>query len=101
MAFERWETGELIILRDRKPTRERWQTDLGFVHGLKIEVVWSPPGCWMPKYVHQLLPEIVVPIKSIEYGLVCLSLAQCSSLEEIQSLVNVEDLERSLSKPSL
>jgi hypothetical protein len=55
----------------------------------------------MPKYVHQLLPEIVVPIKSIEYGLVCLSLAQCSSLEEIQSLVNVEDLERSLSKPSL
>lgn len=67
----------------------------------EIEVVWSPSSRWVHEYVHQFLPQIVVSIEGIEYGLVCLSLAQCSSLKEVQSLVDVKHLERSLAKSSL
>lgn len=55
----------------------------------------------MHEYVHQLLPQIMVSIKSIEYGLVCVSLAQRPFLKQIQSLVDVEYLERSLPKSYL
>jgi len=55
----------------------------------------------MHEYIHHFLFEIVVSTKSVEYRFVCLSLAQCSLLEEIQGLVDIEYLERSLPKPSL